>query len=456
MGYPAPDNVSGVTDYLWYLVCIPDDTAYREAALEAYTNLSNPWAWGLESEHEDSETIEQQWLTAINLTLEIFGMNPLDTIIGHIDDVETLLQQIRSINQACCSAPTGVDVGIPGTHPNLTDGDDIEDEVGTVPAYHGETATSTWADWLELKCSAAALIAKVPALVMSNLDLVSDYREESGWSDAVSQILGTLPGIGALVQVAWELFLAIADPLLDWAIDFDTAVSELQGAESLFKCAAFTADGSDEAASAMAAVAQSELSGTAAKLLAAVFPWKMWATSIYTGEYVDVNGDTAYLADSDDYDIDADCTNCMGAPYASGLYFEEPSSALTPHAYDTYPDSLDGVEMYYNTVYKVRGPHPGKFNFRLDDHAGEPHNDAIIHVLHTIPDDAQICSECNTNPRLTFFTNASYPSASETVSDTVCDADYQGIHTASDVQYFCCGCNLSTTKGWLEFWIEEA
>jgi hypothetical protein len=143
---------------------------------------------------------------------------------------------------------------------------------------------------------------------MGNLDLVSDYRNELGYAEMVGQMLGAVPGLGDVFAAAWETWLAIIDPVLDWVVDFETAVTEIEAVEDNIKCAAYTADGAVAAAAAMKAACKAGMTGTAAKLIVDVFPWQEWATSIYTGTMLDVDGNDIYLSDSADWNTSADCT----------------------------------------------------------------------------------------------------------------------------------------------------
>lgn len=212
----------------------------------------------------------------------------------HLNDLIAALNAL----EFCCGTPDNVPVSIPGTEFNEHGGDDIEDETGDPPAEHGEEVITTWAEWLIQKCNAAALMAKAPALVMERIELVKDNRGEPGYAEAMALVIASIPGIGPAIAAAWVTFLEFVDPLIDFAFNFTTAISELQAAESDFMCALWQATTVDEAAADMSAVAQAALSGSLAKLLALVFPWRMYATSVYTGTMLEADGTEVYLSDS--------------------------------------------------------------------------------------------------------------------------------------------------------------
>ena len=308
MPYPAPTNVSAVDSYEWYLVALPVDDAYRRAALDAYMSLAGRHNWGMDEPHPDRETIEQHWLTAIDMTLEEMEMSSLTTIIGHIDTLEAKLQSLID-KETCCNTPTNVTPRLPNSGPNETAGDSIEDNVGTVPSSHGDTTPANWTEWSVQKCRSADLMAQAPAAMMTALSQVVDYEGKTGYAEMVGDLMGRIPGIlGQVFEVAWDLFVTIAYPFLDWAFSFSTTIAEIEAVEDDIKCAAYNADGAEAAATAMKAACKAGMSLTLAKLVVDYFPWKAWATAIYTGVLVEADGTEITLSDSTLWNTSADCT----------------------------------------------------------------------------------------------------------------------------------------------------
>lgn len=109
MPYPLPDDVAAVSGLRWYLVAVPDDVTYGRVALGVYTSLAKYWQWGLEGPVPiDSDLAAQQWADAIDATLEALEMGFPDILLGYIDDVETLLQQLvsKADGATCCGSQT--------------------------------------------------------------------------------------------------------------------------------------------------------------------------------------------------------------------------------------------------------------------------------------------------------------------------------------------------------------
>lgn len=212
MPYPAPADVSAVTEVEWHLVCLPVDEAYKIAAWDAYTNLANRWMWGMDEPHPDQEDIEQQWLNAIGLTMEEIGMSKLDTIIGHIDELEALLAGLEM--QQCCDNPA-LTFGI--ENPISDSGYD----------YHAETFPATWGDgetiadiddYREVLCAMAHRMVDYLASVGAQLDAA--IEDGVLGMSILSGIMAEISGLGFLVVGLYAAVAAVLTQLgIDWFTD---------------------------------------------------------------------------------------------------------------------------------------------------------------------------------------------------------------------------------------------
>ena len=446
MAYPAPENVAAVDGTECFIVWIPNDPAYRRAALDAYTNLANRWMWGEEEQDPNADLIEQQWLSAIYETLENMSMGFCTTLLSYLDEVEDLLKALN--NQNCCPPASNVPVNLPGQGPNETDADGIQDNVGDPPAYHGETATSTWEDWLALKCPAADYVAQIPPVMMGNLDLISAYQDSPGWAEIIGQVLGKLPGVGEILKVAWEVWLGFLDPLIDWVVDWETAVSDLESARATIKCAAYTSVDVDDCADRIKSAVDDALTGAAAKLIAAVFPYKMWATMVYTGWYEDSDGNQGFIADSEFWDPDADCSACLGDEEATGIHFHVGGGVVIDKL--NSDTNVHETEVYTNHVYRLAGNHATVETFQLSftesDHTTKHEFDVHITAV-------EYRINFTGDPVVRLYDDTA--SVIETINRA--DIPYSGVvNGAAQISHYATRNNYSPNPiGYIEFYVRE-
>lgn len=230
MPYPAPVDVGAVTEVEWHLVCLPVDEAYKIAAWDAYTNLANRWMWGMDEPHADQEEIEQQWLNAIGLTMEEIGMSKLDTIIGHIDELEGLIRALDIVQ--CCDNPS---VTFGPIEPIPDAGYGYED---SFPTTWGDNETIVdQDDYDEVLCAMAHRFVDYLTQVGENIDTAAE-QGVAGVS-ALGTILSHVSGLGLVVVYAYAVITAIAAAIeAGWTTAlFDTAGDAIEVEREAIVCA---------------------------------------------------------------------------------------------------------------------------------------------------------------------------------------------------------------------------
>jgi hypothetical protein len=232
MGYKLPENVAAVSGLQWLLVAIPDDAAYRTAALGAYGDLAAVHKWGLEGIVADSYVARQQWLDAILATMELLEMDFPQLLL---DKLDTLI----AAQCPCGDLYVGPTVQVPNP-------DGIDYESGPVPDTWGEAEEpADLGELQDLICGAAH--DYVDWLVSSANQL--DSLVELGVLSAaiVASIWGALNtmGISLLVEIglAAEIFEAITS---NYVTDlFSDAASAIESARDDIICAMLTGDGAN-------------------------------------------------------------------------------------------------------------------------------------------------------------------------------------------------------------------
>ena len=281
MAFTAPDDVESVTELTYFLVAIPDDEKYIQAAMGSYTNLANRWLWGEETEHEDSEEIQQQWLNAIAETLEAYEMGFAATLLGHVDEIEALLQALQGIGSCC-----GDNLTYLPTTPVPND-DELTYE-DNEPATWGDSETvDDLDDYQDILCGAAH--SYVDLLVYQSNQMDGLVEGSLLTIAAIGTILGALATAGLSLLVEAALASAIFTAIMaSWIVDlFSDAGTALESARSAIICAIFTGDEDD-----VKTVIQGAVSATAWTLF---FQWLDYQSAIntmlygeYDGSYLDV------------------------------------------------------------------------------------------------------------------------------------------------------------------------
>lgn len=139
---PPPPVVS------WFFVAVPGVEAYERAAWDAYTNLANEWMWGAEVQAPNSAAIRQDWLQAIDLTLEAYEMGFPTILLDHIDEIETILRTMQG--EGCCDNQLTLLPPEPVENPDDLGYDDPP------PAEWGDgEPVADVDDWHDILCGAA-------------------------------------------------------------------------------------------------------------------------------------------------------------------------------------------------------------------------------------------------------------------------------------------------------------
>jgi hypothetical protein len=201
--------------------------------------MAEVWKWGLEGPPtDDSYTAQQHWLDAIDATMEALEMAFPATLLGHIDEVEELLQNLIALPRGCCP-------------PNLTYFDPLRP---TDPgySYDGETFPDPWGesetpsdvdDWRELVCGAANAYMDYLEGIGDELDeLVLETTLVIG---AIAAILGLLSGAGLLMALSYGSVASITSGIVANATSnlFGSAATALAAARADIICAMITFNG---------------------------------------------------------------------------------------------------------------------------------------------------------------------------------------------------------------------
>lgn len=277
MPYPVPSDISGVDDVEWYLVAIPADPAYRQAALDAYSNLADRWRWGMEKQDAQADEIEQHWLAAIALTLELLSMNPILTIIGHIDEIEEKLDAIAN-RQTCCDGNTTYGPPTVRTNP-----DELDYNGTSYPTTWGESETpADVEDWRELVCGQAHTWVDWLVATGANIDqAVVDSLLTIG---AIAAVLGALATGGISVLIAAAVAGTVFKEILSvWSEDmFTDAAAAIESARDSIICAFLSGDVED-----LETLVESTVGAVP---WATLYKWIDYETAINTALYGEIDG----------------------------------------------------------------------------------------------------------------------------------------------------------------------
>lgn len=357
MGYKPPVDVESVEGLAYFFVAVPNDPAYITAAWGAYTQLADVWNWGLEKVDQLAPEIRQQWLTAISETLEAHEMGFPTTLLNYIDEIETLLQELKGV-QGCC--PDNVTY-LPG--PTVGNPNNYE-YGGTHPTTWGEsTDTTSQEDYDEVVCGAAH--DYVDYLVSTAVTLDSLVQNKLLVVAAIATLLGALAtgGLSLLIEVglAGAIFTAIVG---GWSASlFTTASTAIENARATIVCAIISGVGQD-VEDAIEAV----ISASAYNLW---FKWIDYQSAINTMLTGALNGE--YLEPR----LGETCEPCLPAEEDSGYFIN-----ATARHFDTGV-SLNGEELVWYHVYKVKGDSAGRWwaQMKRPDINGQRYNEIKFTIL---------------------------------------------------------------------------
>lgn len=279
MPYPLPEG-HGYTETLrWFLVAVPDMPEYVTAGLGAYTEFGNRYMWGKEGPTDESENAAQSWHVAIAATLEALEMGFPDILLGHIDDVETLLRAIRDVS--CCT-PGGTPIsntggtleidpiGIEADEPTS----ELSDPTTWPPDYEtdptGATAFSDLAAISDYLCRAAnaMFVLFLDFITVAGWFLDAKYALAAFLREAVQIAIARLfpTATGSFVAFAYDAIGSANDE--DWeALDratLEAAKTELEALQNDIVCAWANANSYTEAITDSAAIITSGLTSNLA------------------------------------------------------------------------------------------------------------------------------------------------------------------------------------------------
>lgn len=354
MGYKLPNDVGAIDGVSWYLVAIPDDPVLRTAALGAYTDLAHYWKWGLEEVEDDSYLVQQLWLEAIDETMELIEMGFPDTLLGYIDEVETLLKAIKALPPGCC--PENVVYFPP---------DGVEDPGHD---YFGPEFPDPWGDdnemadleaWQEAVCGAAH--AWVDKLVGIGAEMDALVVTGAIGMGAIAGILGLLAGAGIILPLAYGFIASITTGIIAAATSelFGDASDDIETNRTDLVCKILMFDASD-----LADEVEATVSSLAWSLFFSHIDWESGINVIQTGEH---NGE--YLVHDP-----LDTCDCQPPEEASGYFFH--CTGTNCRDFDT-DNSMNDEEMYYNRIYKVRGDSAGRCRWWFTTGASGPRENGI-------------------------------------------------------------------------------
>lgn len=318
MPYPLPPAYPYSTGVRWFLVCVPEDVEFRQAALDAYTNLALKRFWGKDGEASEAqrESAANLWQIAIAQTLEAWQMGFPDTLLGYIDGVEALLQQLV-LKEVCCGTemPGG---GLPNTDYNYDDEDPVPANV--ISAGYA-TGVSDYTGMAAYKCMISHLYVRN---VAAKLNEYAKYFDNAG--DVTLSVAGVaaiaaalfvgaaITGFIALPLIGIEMLLGIgAAAGIFGAIGelgetaLQDAADELVTNEDNYACAIYGEDGPAAGYTAFSDYVSASISAEVAAIIDLIGGLQDLA-ALYTGRYADsdVAAELA-AAGYDPADYDCEC-----------------------------------------------------------------------------------------------------------------------------------------------------
>jgi hypothetical protein len=261
MPYPLPEGDSYEETLVWRLVAVPNRPEYLQAGLGHLTDLAHWYFWGLEGREPGSEDAAQSWHIANAATLELWDMNPLQTLIDQTDEIEALLAAIR--DSQCCIGnwqDTVIDDGFEitpvgdvfDTSPfDVADGDTWPPDYLTDPT--GETPFADEPAFRAYLCDMANLVVQV----LIDLLRLAAAAKRIGWgvaqiiSELISWVIARrIPGVlGELTAFTYDMLYdagtAFAEAASDLAIV--AATGAIETAREEIVCAIAEADTFQEA-----------------------------------------------------------------------------------------------------------------------------------------------------------------------------------------------------------------
>jgi len=263
MPYPLPDGGPPYTaDLRWFLVAVPDDVAFVRAAMGAYTELTKYFMWGHEGKEPGRNEAAQVWEAAVAATLEALEMGFPDILLGHIDEVETLLQFIVDKN-VCCPA-TGIEDVVTDWQDVV--GDVIDTSGGDVVVGVGDPPPGA-ADWTQFQsklCDGASKYADGLIAMVDNFAIIQGLLSGLTLATLGAFIASFLPILGVSVVAAGVVVTALGllgkldelQDLVEPVSGWDAMRTALTDARQDIICAIITSDTAAQAAARVQAIVE--------------------------------------------------------------------------------------------------------------------------------------------------------------------------------------------------------
>lgn len=370
MPYPAPVDVGAVSGFECYLVFIPDDEAYLQAAWGAYTDMAHQWNWGKDSQHEDSEDIEQHWLEAIALTAEEIGVSKLDTIIGHIDQLEDLIAALEA-SGACCDPPA-----------SLLPIDAIPDagyqfEGSSYPSTWGDgEAIASQADYDEVLCAMAHRYVDNLAHIGQQIDELMTVGVIT--VSLLAGLLAAVSSLGLFAIFAYATASAgVTEMISGWVASlFTTASAAIETAREDIVCAFLTGNSSvlsDEVEATVSAASWTAFF----QFLDYVSPFNAAQTGEFNGEYIAIDrNDTCDCSSEFTAIFDWDTTLETWVAQSRSAWYDEGGGegSLTSHPKQGNPPDPTYCTLNRPNLATKAGTSDAGFKLdyiKLSHHAGE-------------------------------------------------------------------------------------
>lgn len=293
MPYPLPEGDAYEPSYVWRLIAVPDRPEYLQAGLGHLTDLAHWYFWGLEGREPGSEDAAQSWHIANAATLELWDMNPLQTLIDQTDELESLLRQL--IEAQCC-APGGGPVGgydgeVIGYEgdidepPNVTPGSELPPGWVDHPDNPGD---GSWNEALYriALCDQINRLADAIGSTLRRWASIGSFNAFSFARELAQSVIAFLfPGrVDDLILWAWDAYYDAVDAIGDWVasllgLNAGQALAQIYAdwvdqARNDFVCALFLANDADSGAEAARGILQGLHGGTAWSLIWSAFPMR--------------------------------------------------------------------------------------------------------------------------------------------------------------------------------------
>lgn len=326
MAYPPPDDVPGVDGLRYFIVAIPDDEKYVQAAMGAYTEMASRWFWGKEVRDPDADIIAQHWYEAIAETLEAWEMGGFETLIGHIDEIEGLLRS-REL-QECCDNPA---ISFLGTEQIPDAGYGYED---TYPSTWGDGETiASQADYDEVLCAMAHRFVDYLTTVGPQYDAA--IVDGLAGISILAGIMAEISGLGFILVGAYAALVAIVTAIAaGWTSDlFTDAGTAIESARDEVVCAFLSGN-----ATTLEYVVEGEISALAYSLMFTHFDYESAInaaqTGTWKGEYLEIErNDTCDCAFEHDVTFDFNLSG-EGFIFGSRTDWSDPDNLIRAHPVD--------------------------------------------------------------------------------------------------------------------------